>query len=103
MGRFTAPDTGNSAYSSRYGKRPLDIVFRVAYLSAMSTATQATTTIPEIPHAQLVKAERSPLPPGFDLAAWLREVCERSGVSMGVTDPVALAKLRTLTCTDADR
>ena len=72
----------------------------VAYLSAMNTTTQTTTA--EIPHAQLVKAERSPLPPGFDLAAWLREVCERSGVSMGVTDPVALAKLRTLTRTGAD-
>lgn len=37
------------------------------------------------------------LPPGFDPVAWTREACERSGVTVGVTDPVALAKLRTLT------
>ena len=29
--------------------------------------------------------------------AWTREACERSGVTVGVSDPVALAKLRVLT------
>lgn len=40
---------------------------------------------------------RSGLPPGFDLVAWTRQACERSGVTVGVSDPVALAKLRVLT------
>ena len=39
----------------------------------------------------------SGLPPGFDPVAWTRQACERSGVSVGVTDPVALEKLRVLT------
>lgn len=42
---------------------------------------------------------RRRLPPGFDAAAFTREVCERSGVPVGVVDPVALDKLRTLTRT----
>lgn len=37
------------------------------------------------------------MPPGFDVAVWTREACERSGVPIGVTDPVTLAKLRVLT------
>lgn len=37
------------------------------------------------------------MPPGFDVVVWTREACERSGVPIGVTDPVTLAKLRVLT------
>ena len=40
---------------------------------------------------------RSGLPPGFDPVVWTREACERSGVPVGVSDPVVLAKLRVLT------
>lgn len=40
---------------------------------------------------------RSGLPPGFNVEVWTREACERSGVSVGVSDPVTLAKLRVLT------
>ena len=40
---------------------------------------------------------RSGLPPGFDPVAWTREACERSGVPVGVSDPVTLTKLRVLT------
>lgn len=40
---------------------------------------------------------RSGLPPGYDVGAWTREACERSGVPVEVSDPVALAKLRVLT------
>lgn len=42
-------------------------------------------------------AGRAGLPAGFDMEAWLREACERSGVGLAVSDPVALDKLRTLT------
>lgn len=37
------------------------------------------------------------MPPGFDPVAWTRQACERSGVPVGVADPVTLAKLRVLT------
>ncbi|MGO3658779.1 MAG: hypothetical protein ACTJFS_15725 [Micrococcaceae bacterium] len=40
---------------------------------------------------------RSGLPPGFNVVAWTRQACERSGVPVGVSDPVTLAKLRVLT------
>ena len=40
---------------------------------------------------------RSGLPPGFDPVVWTREACKRSGVPVGVSDPVTLAKLRVLT------
>ncbi len=40
------------------------------------------------------------LPQGFDVEAFTREACERSGVSFAVTDPVALSKLRVLTRPD---
>ncbi|SJN15690.1 hypothetical protein FM104_00485 [Microbacterium esteraromaticum] len=40
------------------------------------------------------------LPPDFDVEAFTREACERSGVSFAVTDPVALSKLRVLTRPD---
>lgn len=56
----------------------------------------ADTDAPPLP-ASNAGAQR--LPRGFDAAAFTREVCERSGVPVGVVDPVALDKLRTLTRT----
>ena len=50
--------------------------------------------------SRVASRHRSALPPGFDVEAWTREVCRRSGVALGVTDPVALAKLRVLTRRD---
>ena len=35
-------------------------------------------------------------PEGFDVVAWTREACERSGVSFAVTDPLVLDRLGTL-------
>lgn len=72
----------------------------VAYLSAMKAITAAPST-PRTsvnPCARERRGQaRSGLPPGFDPVAWTRQACERSGVPVGVSDPVALAKLRVLT------
>lgn len=38
----------------------------------------------------------SGLPPGFDVTAWTRAMCEASGVPFGVEDPVVLGRLRML-------
>lgn len=42
------------------------------------------------------------LPRDFDAAVGVREVCRRSGVPVGVADPVAPAKLCLLTKPEAD-
>lgn len=63
--------------------------------------TTAAHSTPDISLTPSVRERRgsapSGLPPGFDPVAWTRDACERSGVPVGVTDPVALAKLRVLT------
>lgn len=78
----------------------LDVVVWVAYLSAMKTTTAAPST-PETsvnPSPRERRGQtRSGLPPGFDPVVWTREACERSGVTVGVSDPVTLAKLHILT------
>lgn len=53
-----------------------------------------------IPHRRRAQLPGK-LPPGFDPEAFVREACERSGVSFAVTDPVALSKLRVLTKPEA--
>lgn len=72
----------------------------VAYLSAMKAITAApstsATSVNPSPCERRGQA-RSGLPPGFDVVVWTREACERSGVPVGVSDPVTLAKLRVLT------
>lgn len=64
----------------------------------------ATTAAPSTPGTSVNPSAReqrgqarSGLPPGFDPVAWTREACERSGVPVGVSDPVTLTKLRVLT------
>lgn len=78
----------------------LHVVVCGAYLSAMK-ATAAAPSTPRTtvnPSARERRGQsRSGLPPGFNVAAWTRQACERSGVSVGVSDPVTLAKLRVLT------
>lgn len=63
-----------------------------------TTAARSTSDTSPTPSAR-ERRGRAPsgLPPGFDPVAWTREACERSGVPVGVTDPVTLAKLRVLT------
>ncbi|ECH9476806.1 hypothetical protein AAN09_24450 [Salmonella enterica subsp. enterica] len=66
----------------------------------MTSATAAPSTKKNSPTSTAGKPPaqaRGGLPPGFDPVAWTRQACERSGVTVGVTDPVALGKLRTLT------
>lgn len=71
----------------------------------MSTVTNLLTdqyddhTDADAPPLPVSTEGKRRLPPGFDAAAFTREVCERSGVPVGVVDPVALDKLRTLTRT----
>ncbi|MGO2931177.1 hypothetical protein [Microbacterium sp.] len=67
-------------------------------------------TITDTTHGTSTRQVRTPsrrtaqapgnLPPGFDVEAFTREACVRSGVSFAVTDPVALSKLRVLTRSD---
>lgn len=61
------------------------------------------------PHDTATRRVRTPsrritqapgLPPDFDADAFTRKACARSGVSLAVTDPVALSKLRVLTRPD---
>lgn len=71
-----------------------------AYLSAMKASTAASSTPRSTvnPSARERRGQaRSGLPPGFNVVAWTRQACERSGVPVGVSDPVTLAKLRVLT------
>jgi len=63
----------------------------------MDTSTQTTATTPNADPPCSGAGVGSPLPADFDLDEWTRHVCERSGVPVAVTDPVALGKLRTLT------
>lgn len=72
------------------------MVFR-SHLVGMDTSAQTTATTPDIDSSRSGAGVRSPLPADFDVAAWVSQVCQQSGVSVAVTDPVALAKLRTLT------
>ncbi|MDN6024982.1 hypothetical protein [Bifidobacterium mongoliense] len=65
---------------------------------------KATTASPSTPRSTVTPSTRerrgqarNGLPPGFNVAAWTRQACERSGVPVGVSDPVTLAKLRVLT------
>ena len=78
----------------------LHIVVSGAYLSGMKTNTAAPsaprTSVTPVARERRGQA-RSGLPPGFDVGAWTREACERSGVPVEVSDPVVLAKLRVLT------
>ena len=88
-----------STYSVCIASFALDIVVDAAYLSSMATtAAHSTPKASPAPSAR-ERQSRVPsgLPPGFDPVVWTREACERSGVPVGVTDPVALAKLRVLT------
>jgi hypothetical protein len=78
----------------------LDVVVRGAHLSAMTSTAAAPSTKKTSPTPSACKPQDRPrgsLPPGFDPVAWTRQACERSGVTVAVTDPVALGKLRTLT------
>lgn len=75
-----------------------------AYLFGMATparTSEATHSIRDRAgrNEAAQREARSPLPDGFDARAWTRAACERSGVPLGVVDPVALGKLRTLTRT----
>lgn len=63
----------------------------------MDTSTQTTATTPDTTPSRTGASGSSPLPTDFDVAAWVSQVCQQSGVSVAVTDPVALGKLRTLT------
>ncbi|MFV4913129.1 hypothetical protein PFZ49_06095 [Microbacterium lacticum] len=63
-----------------------------------TTAARSTSDTSLTPSARERQGRTlSGLPPGFDPVAWTRQACERSGVPVGVTDPVALTKLRVLT------
>lgn len=78
----------------------LHVVVEGAHLSGMETTTADPST-PDTSATPLARERRgrarSGLPAGFDLVAWTRQACERSGVPFGVSDPVTLAKLRVLT------
>jgi len=71
--------------------------FLWAYLSDMKATTAAPRTPVNTSARKREGQARSGLPPGFNVAAWTRQACERSGVPVGVSDPVTLAKLRVLT------
>ncbi len=74
-----------------------------AHLSVMKATTAAPSTPGPLLHPSARERRgqaRSGLPPGFDVVVWTREACERSGVTVGVSDPVTLAKLRVLTRTE---
>lgn len=78
----------------------LEVVVWGVYLSAMTSIAAAPSTKKTSPTSSSRKPPaqaRGGLPPGFDPVAWTRQACERSGVTVGVTDPVVLRKLRTLT------
>lgn len=75
--------------------------FGWSYLSDMKAITAAPSTPITTVNPSTREREghhaRSGLPPGFNVVAWTRQACERSGVPVGVSDPVVLAKLRVLT------
>lgn len=94
-----------STYDSSKSVGSQHVVGSVAHLSGMSTETNPLTdryddrTDVEVTALPTGVGGTRRLPPGFDAAAFTREVCARSGVPVGVVDPVALDKLRTLTRT----
>jgi hypothetical protein len=44
----------------------------------------------------VVDRDDSVLPPGFDVAGWVWQACQASGVPFAVADPIVLGRLRTL-------
>ena len=86
-------------YSSSGLLKSLYVVVQGVHLSVMETTTAAPST-PDTTASTSARERQSRtpsgLPPGFDPVAWTREACERSGVPVGVSDPVTLAKLRVL-------
>lgn len=104
-----------STYSNSTLVETLDVVLPAwgwgAYLAGMSTSTNLLTDHRHAhAHAHDDRCDAASLcpptetsaghrwlPSGFDAVSFTREVCERSGVPVGVVDPVALDKLRTLT------
>lgn len=62
--------------------------------------TQDTTTRQARTPSRRITRAPGAFPPDFDVEAFTREACARSGVSFAVTDPVALSKLRVLTRPD---
>ncbi|MGO1920130.1 MAG: hypothetical protein ACTH07_02060 [Microbacterium sp.] len=69
-------------------------------ITVTTHGTQDTATRQARTPSRRVSQAPGTLPPGFDVEAFTREACERSGVSFAVTDPVALSKLRVLTRPD---
>lgn len=95
--------SGPDAICSVFYSHPLlDVVVERAHLLGMTTTTARSTPDLSLTPSARERLGREPngLPPGFDPVAWTREACERSGVPVGVSDPVALAKLRVLTRPD---
>lgn len=86
-----------STYSTSSQLELLDVVVFWSQLVGMDTLMQTTATTPDTTPSRTGASGSSPLPADFDVAAWVNQVCQQSGVSVEVTDPVALAKLRTLT------